>query len=57
MTASTNRIKEYLTRFNIAGFTYYDGPEVFKELEVGLLLNLEPEPDNPVDLRAIKICY
>lgn len=57
MAKNKKRIKEYLTNFNIAGFTYYDGPEAFKNLEVGLMLELEPEPDNPYDPQAIKIYY
>lgn len=57
MAKTKKRIKEYLTNFNIAGFTYYDGPEAFKNLELGLLLELEAEPDNPYDPQAIKICY
>lgn len=53
----TKKAKEYLTTFNIAGFTYYDGVEVFKELEIGLLLELHPEPDNKFDPQAIMIWY
>lgn|SRR5690625_921478 len=57
MAKKTKRIKEYLSNFNIAGFTYYDGPEAFKYLELGLLLDLKPEPDNPYDPQAVMIFH
>lgn len=51
------KVKEHLASFNIAGFTYYDGVEVFKDLEIGLLLELHPEPDNKFNPQAIMIWY
>ncbi len=50
-------VKEYLASFDIAGFTYYDGAEAFKDLEIGLLLDLIAEPENEYDPKAIMIWY
>lgn len=49
--------REHLDHFFIAGFTYYDGPEAFKKLEVGELLDLELEEDNAYDARAVMILF
>jgi len=51
------RKKEYLSHFTLAGFTYYDGVEVFNELKVGTLLEIQRETDNPYDPMAIMIFY
>lgn len=51
------KVREHLDHFFIAGFTYYDGPEAFKLLEIGSLLDLELEEDNAYDNRAIMIWY
>ncbi len=37
----------------VAGFRYYEGMNM--QLEVGMNANLQPEPDNPYDPRAIKV--
>jgi hypothetical protein len=42
---------------HIAGFTYYDGLEVIKELELGTHLSLAAEPDNNFDSFAVIIYY
>ena len=57
MKERNNKIKEHLDHFHIAGFTYYDGAEAFNQLEIGTLLNIELEPDNSYDPRAVKISY
>ena len=49
--------KEHLDHFNIAGFIYYDGAEVFSHLKIGTLLTLELEPNNGYDCRAVKILF
>ncbi len=54
---NNKKMKEHLDHFHIAGFTYYDGAEAFKELEIGTLLRIELEPNNSYDPRAVKICY
>ena len=51
------KVKEHLAHFDIAGFTYYDGAEAFPELKVGLKLDLELDPDNRYDPRAVMITY
>ena len=47
----------HFSNFNLAGFTYYDGLDVFGDLKVGTLLTLKSEPDNRYDPSAIAIYY
>lgn len=47
----------HFTHFNMAGFTYYDGIEVFQELKVGTTLTLAAEPDNQHDPYAVALFY
>lgn len=49
--------KEHLAHFNIAGFTYYDGPLAFGKLKIGSQLELKHEEDNRFDARAIAIYH
>lgn len=57
MILKTKKIKEHLSNFCIAGFTYYDGAEAFSELKIGLKLAIELEKDNPYDAHAVLIKY
>lgn len=41
----------------IAGFSWYDGALVWKELEIGTELQLIAEPNNPVDSEAVAIFH
>jgi hypothetical protein len=47
----------HFSNFSLAGFTYYDGIEVFQELKVGTLLTMLAEPENKYDPSAIAIYY
>lgn len=47
----------HITSFNIAGFQHWDGASVLSELKPGMLLTLDPEPDNPFDPEAVAIRY
>lgn len=38
----------------VAGFVYYDGTDVMKQLKPGQELQLQREPDNPYDGRPLK---
>ena len=49
--------KEHLANFNIAGFTYYDGVDCFRELHIGTHLKLVLEEDNKYDPRAVAIYF
>ncbi|HOT13998.1 MAG TPA: HIRAN domain-containing protein [Bacteroidales bacterium] len=49
--------RRHLTHFNIAGFTYYDGPIVFNELKIGTELRLVAEPDNRYDPKAVALYF
>jgi hypothetical protein len=46
-----------LTDFNVAGFTYYDGADVFAKLSIGTRLRLVAEPNNQYDGRAVALYY
>lgn len=47
----------HLFHCNVSGFTYYDGADVFKELEIGTDLTLVREDDNAYDPNAIALYY
>lgn len=49
--------RRHLANFHLAGFTYYDGVIVFKDLKVGTPLKLVREADNKYDPNAIAIYY
>lgn len=50
-------VNQHYATFYIAGFTYWDGLEVFDELKIGTRLKLEAEPTNGHDPNAVKILY
>ena len=50
-------VNQHYATFYIAGFTYWDGLEVFDELKIGSKLKLEAEPSNGHDPDAVKILY
>ena len=50
-------INRTFSTFNIAGFTYEDGIDVFNELEIGTHLFFATEPTNPYDPNAVAICF
>jgi HIRAN domain. len=50
-------VNQHYATFHIAGFTYWDGLEVFEELKVGTELTIEAEPDNRHDPNAVKILF
>jgi hypothetical protein len=47
----------HFSNFNIAGFTYYDGVDVFYDLKIGTELHLKAEPKNCFDAYAVAIYY
>lgn len=50
-------VNQHYSTFHIAGFTYWDGLEVFDELKIGTELTLEAEPTNGHDPNAVKILF
>lgn len=48
---------KHYAHFNLAGFTYYDGVEVFEELKIGISLKMTAEPDNQFDPYAVALYY
>ncbi|MBQ2680499.1 MAG: HIRAN domain-containing protein [Eggerthellaceae bacterium] len=46
-----------ISTFHIAGFQHHEGPFALDELKPGKKLKMVPEPDNPHDPNAIKLCY
>lgn len=51
------RNKVHLTNFNIAGFSYWDGPEAWENLHIGTKLQLVREADNAFDPYAVAIYF
>lgn len=51
------RKKEHYRSFQIAGFTYYDGPFFFEDLKIGTPLTLKRDKKNKYDPQAIQIMY
>jgi len=47
----------HFSDFYLAGFTYYDGVEVFQELKIGSKLILKAEPENRFDPNAVAVFY
>lgn len=45
----------HLHDFYVAGFKYYDGPEILDQLKVGDELSLVREPENKHDSQAVAI--
>ena len=41
----------------IAGFQYYEGERLWKKLSIGDMVQLNREPDNPYDKKAVEICW
>ncbi|ODS89268.1 MAG: DNA-binding protein [Chryseobacterium sp. SCN 40-13] len=50
-------MKEHLAHFHVAGFTFYDGVDVFNKLKVGKKVKLTLEEDNKWDPRAVAIYF
>ncbi len=50
-------VNRHYSTFYIAGFTYWDGLDVFNELKIGTTITLEAEPTNGHDPNAVKILY
>jgi hypothetical protein len=49
--------RKHLLNCDIAGFTYYEGPIIFKQLEVGTAIHLVAEPENRHDPNAIAVYF
>jgi len=47
----------HFSTFHIAGFTYYNGVDVFENLKIGEELSLKAEPENRYDPNAVAIYY
>jgi hypothetical protein len=47
----------HFNHFNVAGFTFWEGPLVFNNLQIGAELQLIYEPDNHYDSKAVVIYY
>ena len=50
-------IDRHFAHFNVAGFTYYDGAEIFNELKIGTELTAVPEPQNTYDALAVALYF
>ena len=47
----------HFASYHIAGFTYYDGVDVFENLKIGTPLSLRAKPENPCDPNAVAIFF
>ena len=47
----------HFSTFHIAGFTYYNGVDVFENLKIGKELQLKAEPENSFDPNAVAIYF
>lgn len=47
----------HFINFTIAGFSFYEGVDVFNELNIGTELQLQAEPDNKFDPYAVMVLY
>ncbi len=50
-------MNNYFSDFNIAGFQYYDGVDVFTEMKIGSEVKLVAEPENKYDEYAVAIYF
>jgi len=57
MKEETTMNDRHFSDFHIAGFTYYDGVDVFNDLKIGTKLFLKKEPKNPYDPKAVAVYY
>lgn len=49
--------KKHFKSVYIAGFGYYEGAEVFSQLDIGTALELKAEPENRYDEYAVTLYY
>ncbi|GAB4369882.1 MAG: HIRAN domain-containing protein [Calditrichia bacterium] len=49
--------KHMINRFSVAGFQYYEGPQLLPQMKPGEVLELLAEPENEYDSFAVKIMY
>ncbi len=49
--------RRHFITFDLAGFSYYDGPLVFNELQIGSVLTLERDADNKYDAKAVVLSF
>jgi len=47
----------HFANFHIAGFTFYDGVEVFEQLKIGVELTAKAEPENMYDPNAVALYF
>jgi hypothetical protein len=53
----TDMDDRHFLNFHIAGFTYYDGADIFYQLKIGAALKLSAEPENGFDPYAVAIYF
>lgn len=55
--AAQDNVRLVVQSSNLAGFRYHAAAEVWRELRVGDVLELEREPDNPHDPNAVSLSW
>lgn len=53
--ATAQQVRLLVQSSPLAGFNYHQAPAVWRELRVGDALQLEREPDNAYDSRAVRV--
>jgi len=54
---AAERVFQILQTSPVAGFQYYAGPALFPLMQVGDVLTLSRERDNPYDPRAVRVSW
>ncbi|MEW6677121.1 MAG: HIRAN domain-containing protein [Pseudomonadota bacterium] len=54
---SASGVMLVLQQSPVAGFQHHAGPALFPLMQVGDVLTLEREPDNPYDPRAVRVLW
>lgn len=57
MKTSDEMSRRHLFNTHVAGFAYYDGALVFKQLEIGSKLELRAEENNKFDAYAVALYF
>ncbi len=51
------KIKEHLSNFHLAGFSYYEGVFAFNKLKIGSELSLKLDKENKYDPQAVAVYF
>jgi HIRAN domain len=55
--AAAQQVRILVQSSPLAGFNYHQAPEVWRGMRIGDALELEREPDNAYDARAVRVAW